>query len=263
MSYEKQIWEELPSEETPFTAERMNHIEEGIDNKLDKMVVAKGLTTSGWYRVAELSSRGSYIVDVNTSYNNDNNMSATLLIDTAHLKAKITLLNNMINVKVISQARVVLENSKYYLEIYYNVSRQNVAYISILNQMGLCTMLDFEAPTDTATVLDELSIGEFTTGVEYATNEFLDGKRIYKKRINCSNLPSNTSKTVETNLSNINIIDYEGIATSGGNAIKMEEHKSNEYAIVLGIENYDIKITTYVTSYTGYIGYVTLYYTKN
>lgn len=37
MSYEKQTWEDLPSQTSPFSAERMNHIEEGINEINNKM----------------------------------------------------------------------------------------------------------------------------------------------------------------------------------------------------------------------------------
>lgn len=32
MAYTKQVWKDLPDKTTPFTAERMNHIENGIEN---------------------------------------------------------------------------------------------------------------------------------------------------------------------------------------------------------------------------------------
>lgn len=39
-----------------------------------------------------------------------------------------------------------------------------------------------------------------TTGQEVKTNEFIDGKRVYKKRINCGNLPNATSKNIATRI---------------------------------------------------------------
>lgn len=38
------------------------------------------------------------------------------------------------------------------------------------------------------------------TGQEVKTNEFIDGKRVYKKRINCGNLPNATSKNIATRI---------------------------------------------------------------
>ena len=41
---------------------------------------------------------------------------------------------------------------------------------------------------------------KITTGQEVKTNEFIDGKRVYKKRINCGNLPNATSKNIATRI---------------------------------------------------------------
>ena len=42
------------------------------------------------------------------------------------------------------------------------------------------------------------------TGQEVKTNEIIDGKRVYKKRINCGNLPNATSKYVNTRINRYN-----------------------------------------------------------
>lgn len=50
MAYTKQTWADLPTKTSPFTAARMNHIEDGISdndtNKLDKSSVKSAKTTS-------------------------------------------------------------------------------------------------------------------------------------------------------------------------------------------------------------------------
>lgn len=46
MAYEKQIWKDLPDETTPITAERLNHLENGIfevDIQSAKILEALGL----------------------------------------------------------------------------------------------------------------------------------------------------------------------------------------------------------------------------
>lgn len=53
-----------------------------------------------------------------------------------------------------------------------------------------------------------------TTGQEVSTNEYIDGKRIYKKTIDCGNLPNNSLKTIAINSSFTKIIKIEGIADS-------------------------------------------------
>ena len=56
---------------------------------------------------------------------------------------------------------MVQENNETFLEIYYTANTSNDIYVDILNQNitgKVVTILYFEAPTDTATVLDELTI---------------------------------------------------------------------------------------------------------
>lgn len=55
-----------------------------------------------------------------------------------------------------------------------------------------------------------------TTGQEVPTNEYIDGKRIYKKTINCGNLPNNSLKTIAINSGFTKIIKIEGIADASG-----------------------------------------------
>ena len=44
MSYEKQTWEALPSQNSPFSADRMNHIEEGIEEVDNSKVEVETVT---------------------------------------------------------------------------------------------------------------------------------------------------------------------------------------------------------------------------
>lgn len=53
------------------------------------------------------------------------------------------------------------------------------------------------------------------TGQEVKTNEIIDGKRVYKKRINCGAGPNNGTRTVATGLSNVTYVKVEGIVTNG------------------------------------------------
>ena len=53
------------------------------------------------------------------------------------------------------------------------------------------------------------------TGQGVKTNEIIDGKRVYKKRINCGAGPNNGTRTVATGLSNVTYVKVEGIVTNG------------------------------------------------
>ena len=57
-------------------------------------------------------------------------------------------------------------------------------------------MFDFKKVLNGLKVIDI----KITTGQEVKTNEIIDGKRVYKKRINCGNLPNATSKNIATRI---------------------------------------------------------------
>ena len=69
------------------------------------------------------------------------------------------------------------------------------------------------------------------TGQEVKTNEIIDGKRVYKKRINCGAGPNNGTRSIATGLSNVSYIRAEGIANNGtiyfplNNTRPMERHR--------------------------------------
>lgn len=107
---------------------------------------------------------------------------------------------------------------------------------------------------------DKLNI---TTGTEYETGRIIDGKKEYGKRINCGKLPDASTTTINTNLGNVNFLDYKGIAILNQYSYKMVAGKISNYSISLAIENSQIKITTYISAYKEYTAYVELFYTKN
>lgn len=102
-----------------------------------------------------------------------------------------------------------------------------------------------------------------TTGQEVKTNEIIDGKRVYKKRINCGNLPNATSKYVNTGLTNVTFVKIEGSASSWSGLIPLPYVNLTEnYSICIYTEDSNIVIITQ-NDRSGYIGYITVYYTKN
>lgn len=64
------------------------------------------------------------------------------------------------------------------------------------------------------TSLIELNRENIITGTEHATNEWIDGKRVYRKRINYGVMPNTATQNIETNLSmaSYNIIRMNGTA---------------------------------------------------
>lgn len=102
-----------------------------------------------------------------------------------------------------------------------------------------------------------------STGTEYETGRIIDGKKEYGKRINCGKLPDTSTTSIATNLGNVNILDYKGIAILNQYSYKMVAGKISDYSISLAIENNQIKITTYLSAYKNYNAYVEIFYTKN
>ena len=64
------------------------------------------------------------------------------------------------------------------------------------------------------TKLNDIDIKK-TTEQEVKTNEIIDGKRVYKKRINCGAGPNNGTRSIATGISNVTYIKAEGIMTNG------------------------------------------------
>ena len=152
------------SGDTPLSSNNLNLMQDNIDEgKIEKMAISKSLTTAGWYRVAKTKLQDVYatslLLNINTLFENEGSVSVTLNVNTVYEKAKIETVNNKITgSSVISKARVVKENGCLYIEVYYAINLKNTVYIDIIEQQNNYTMLDFEAPTNTATVLDEITI---------------------------------------------------------------------------------------------------------
>ena len=115
--------------------------------------------------------------------------------------------------------------------------------------------------------INEATEKNIITGEEFETNKFIDGKRVYGKRINCGNLPGAQSEiTVATgiNFPEQEIVRIEGIATSKSKkaAILLNTYYNNFLKVQLFFTNGNLRINSEDDRST-YVAYVTLYYTKN
>lgn len=106
-------------------------------------------------------------------------------------------------------------------------------------------------------------IDEVTTGTELMTNEIIDGKRVYRKRINFGTLPNATSKEVAHGLSNFNLVRIQGIASTSENSNItipfVHTTATNSVYVVVNATKIRINAGTDRSSYSAYID---LYYTK-
>lgn len=271
----------LPDTSTPLNAENLNTMQDNIEGeiatKIDKKIVATNLSTAGWYRVAKYNNDGqnsiAFILNINSRFSNNNNQSATINVNIIYNKAKLTTIASLVNRNTVSKVRVVQENGICYIEVYYNASAQNPILIDILSQKQydstVISMLNFEAPTDTAKVLDELVIetsNAITTGTEFETGRVIDGKKEYAKRIDCGAMPNAAEKRVSHGITNVyQYTKIEGIAKYGDTILPLPYIDVATPSRSIGIY---LPNATQIYMYSGYnwssfTGYVTIYYTKN
>lgn len=103
-----------------------------------------------------------------------------------------------------------------------------------------------------------------TTGTEYATNEYIDGKQVFRKRFATGALKNNDYTYIQSGLANVSYIKLEGYVTNGSSVFLLP-HFNNEN-LIRGIEIYmDNNVINIKTGNdrTAFSGYVDLYYTKN
>lgn len=106
-------------------------------------------------------------------------------------------------------------------------------------------------------------------GSNYSTEEqvvgtWIDGKPIYQKTVDCGALPKNSSKEIDTGLSNVIVVDMRGIAykSSYGHTLPNPAMGNALEEWYYDYSTNKIVITTHEdrSSYTNV--YVTLRYTK-
>ena len=114
-----------------------------------------------------------------------------------------------------------------------------------------------------AKAIDNKLKTNIVTGQEVATNEYIDGERVYVKRISTGSLPNATTTSVATglNFSEIDTQKVNGMATR----IKDGEKTSlpipnNGVEVWLSGNNLNINCTINRSEFSGYVN---IYYTKN
>lgn len=110
------------------------------------------------------------------------------------------------------------------------------------------------------------NFNELKTQSIYSTNEtpigiWINGETLYRKTIDCGALVANSTKTVDTGLSNVTYIDFDGICTQNGNGwpYKMST-ATNPARLTISNNQIQIQVSGDLSTYTGY---VTILYTKN
>lgn len=103
-----------------------------------------------------------------------------------------------------------------------------------------------------------------TEGQEEPTNQFIDNKRVYVKRIDCGSMPNSTSKLVAHGLSNVKIEHFEGIMRSNDMQVYNLPHVDSitTNSIRVQINSTNISITT-ARDWSAMTATIDIYYTKN
>lgn len=106
-----------------------------------------------------------------------------------------------------------------------------------------------------------------TTGTEFATNEYIDDKQVYRKRINFGALPNATTKNVAHGLTDFTLIRTNCVATNTSTnqnfILPYASPTGIEYNMSLYINNTNVQIVTGIDRSAYNSCYVDLYYIKN
>ena len=104
---------------------------------------------------------------------------------------------------------------------------------------------------------------DIITGQECPTNEYVNGKRVYVKRIDFGTLPNTTTKSVAHGLTNFTPVRINGIANTWSYYINLPHVSITTTGnIQIGVSATEIEITT-GQDRSGFTGIVDIYYTKN
>ncbi len=262
--------------EPAISADTLKQLQENIDiGKFEKMTYSLNLSAKKWYRIARIdgtqgATGNSFILNINTSFGADTNKSFVIGISIAYNKANIVTLSCTENpsTNVVSAVRVVKDSAGIcYLEIFYNLSTTNNVSFEIMSNKNNIAALNFEDTVSGEILIKSHNIRnpyEITTGQETATNEYIDGKQVYRKRVNFGTLPNNTTKRVAHNLTSVTFTKHfvSCINASGYNINLPYVDINAKVCTVSTITNTEIVIKS-ITDQTPYTAYVDLYYTKN
>lgn len=263
--------------EPSISADNLNLLQKNIDiGKFEKMTYSLNLSAKKWYRIAKIDGTqgaigNSFIVNINTSFGADTNKSFVIGISIAYNKANIVTLSCTENpsTNVVSVVRVVKDSAEIcYLEIFYNLSTANNVSFEIMSNKSNITALNFEDTVSGEILIKSHNIRnpyEITTGQETATNEYIDGKQVYMKRINCGALPNASQKAVAHGVSGFVLTDIKAVFTGTSRDRIYVPHidiNNSSSSVGMSVNDTNIYLNTGI-NYSGYTGYVTMYYTKN
>ena len=184
MAYTKTIWENSPSENTPISAENLNNIENGIDD------VDARLTIVEKYLTATAGSNGDFKVNI------PNTLATGMILNITFPVATVSTAN----------ARLSIDDGVTYKNLF-------ISGIQALGNEVQSMSLILRYDGTNFVIKNQLEITRME--VETETNEILDGKRVYKKKINLGTFPNTTTKQVPHGLTNVTFLRIDGFVRRG------------------------------------------------
>lgn len=136
----------------------------------------------------------------------------------------------------------------------------------VIQEDGEATTENVYSANAVKNIVEELlNKQKIVNGVEFETGRIIDGKVEYGKILNIGVVPSATSKTYATGITNFDRYTYLEGYTDKSWGVRMTPEKINESSIVLNQEGANLKVTTYVSSYANadYKGYIEMHYIKS
>ena len=103
------------------------------------------------------------------------------------------------------------------------------------------------------------------TGQEVATNDYVDGKQIFRRRVDVGNLPNASEKLVPIGLTNVNIVKFSGyyFSSSEGFGVEINHGTGTSYYVQTYLRTNTMQIDIACgNDRSSYTGYVDIYYTK-
>ena len=232
MAYQKQTWNNNPSGGTPITAERLNHIEEGIANPVETDSVARvtNVVSRNLFDkklITSTSNTVKYIpitVEKNTNYtlstNSGTETQAHVFLTTSPSGASSTN-----NGAIINKPRTANSGDRTILYIGYNSDLTNYWI-----QLEKGSVANPYTPYLNMQELEKNSIiNNYSTG-EQVIGKWIDGKPLYRKTLSFT-APNSGGENHAYNIENVDIIWVD----SGSSYFQA----NNSYGATYPITDYD------------------------
>ena len=116
--------------------------------RLNGRITTAEITSQGWFRIARLSDGVSGLVNISKRWSNQPPVGILLYFDGSLYGLHVKQLAGTLNPSFITKARINSTSSGKYLEIYYNLDKENTVYFSWSNIVLSLDILMFEPSTE-------------------------------------------------------------------------------------------------------------------